>query len=69
VIFIENLLKKYPNKQSKKSRGGLGIAKGKYNMTDDFDAELTDFRGKTKEDFLIALSQVPDVEPPAYDRL
>lgn len=38
-------------------------------MTDDFDAELTDFRGKTKEDFLIALSQVPDVEPPAYDRL
>jgi hypothetical protein len=69
VIFIENLLKKYPHKQPKKSRDGLGIAKGKYNMTDDFDAELIDFRGKTKEDFLIALSQVPDVEPHAYDRL
>jgi hypothetical protein len=27
------------------------------------------FNDKTKEDFLRVLSQVPDVEPPAYDRL
>ncbi|MBX3044245.1 MAG: hypothetical protein KIT33_03785 [Candidatus Kapabacteria bacterium] len=27
------------------------------------------FKDKTKEDFLRVLSQVPDVEPPEYDRL
>lgn len=69
MIFVENLLKKYPHKQPKKSRGGPGIAKGKYKMTNDFNDELVDFRDKTKDDFLRVLSQVPDVEPPEYDRL
>jgi len=42
--FIETLLMKYHHKQPKKSRGGLGIAKGKYNITDDFNDELVDFK-------------------------
>jgi hypothetical protein len=27
-----------------KSRGGLGISKGKYNMSEDFDEPLEDFK-------------------------
>jgi len=40
--FIEFLLSKFNSskKMKSKSRGGLGIAKGKYNMADDFDAPL-----------------------------
>lgn len=46
--FIETLLMKYHHKKPKKSRGGLGIAKGKYNITDDFNDELVDFREYSK---------------------
>jgi hypothetical protein len=44
--FIEFLLSKIvDNKMSgSKSRGGLGIAKGKYNMSEDFDEPLEDFK-------------------------
>jgi len=44
--FIEFLLYKTSKKETKltKSRGGLGISKGKYNMTKDFDEPLEEFR-------------------------
>jgi hypothetical protein len=44
--FIEFLLsKKYLSKTiSSKSRGGLGIAKGKYNISKDFEEPLEDFK-------------------------
>jgi hypothetical protein len=48
VIFTESLLKKYRHKKTKKSRGGLGISRGKYNITDDFFDELVDFREYSK---------------------
>ena len=44
--FIEFLLSKIVNNKiaDSKSRGGLGIAKGKYNMSEDFDEPLDDFK-------------------------
>ena len=44
--FIELMASKAVNDKLKnsKSRGGLGIAKGKYNMSDDFDEPLEDFK-------------------------
>ena len=46
--FMEAILEKLHPKKSQKSRGGLGIAKGKYNITDDFNDELIDFREYSK---------------------
>jgi hypothetical protein len=44
--FIEFLISKaYKNRIiSSESRGGLGISKGKYNMSKDFDEPLEDFK-------------------------
>ena len=44
--FIEFLFhKSNHNKTGKsKSRGGLGMSKGKYNMSKDFDEPLEDFK-------------------------
>jgi hypothetical protein len=41
--FIDFLLKKSQKEVSHKSRGGLGIAKGKYNLSEDFDEKLPEF--------------------------
>lgn len=44
--LIEDLLKKanIAEPVNKKSRGGLGISKGLYNMSNDFDEPLEDFK-------------------------
>ncbi len=44
--LIEDLLKKanIGEPVNKKSRGGLGISKGLYNMSNDFDEPLEDFK-------------------------
>ena len=44
--FIEFLLSKIHRKVSisSKSRGGLGISKGKYNISKDFEEPLEDFK-------------------------
>lgn len=46
VDFIDFLITKYNTKinSTKKSRGGFGMSKGKYNMADDFDEPIEDFR-------------------------
>jgi hypothetical protein len=44
--FIEFLISKTYKKKTinSKSRGGLGMSKGKYNMSKDFEEPLEDFK-------------------------
>jgi len=44
--FIEFLISKTNKSKTinSKSRGGLGMSKGKYNMSKDFDEPLEDFK-------------------------